>query len=45
LEDKEKFLNPSWKNFWYNSFLLSDMDKAISRIEKAIKNNERIVVF
>ncbi len=45
LEQKEKFLNPSWKNFWYDSFLLSDMEKAIVRIEKAMKNNERIVVF
>lgn len=45
LNKKEDFLNPDWKNFWYSPFLLSDMDKSIERILKAIKNNERIVVF
>ena len=45
LDKKDDFLNPSWKNFWYDPFLLSDMNKSIERILKAIKNNERIVVF
>jgi single-stranded-DNA-specific exonuclease len=45
LEKKDDFLNPSWKNFWYDPFLLSDMWKAVNRILKAIENNERIVVF
>jgi single-stranded-DNA-specific exonuclease len=43
--DKEKFLNPSWENSWYNPFLLSDMDKAVDKIVQVMKNNERIVVF
>jgi len=45
LEKKDEFLNPSWANFWYDPFLLSDMEKSVDRILKAIKNNERIVVF
>jgi len=45
IKDKEKFLNPTWKNSWYDPFLLSDMQKSIDRIISAIKNNERIIVF
>ena len=45
VEDREKFLNPTWKNSWYDSFLLDNMDKAVDRIIKWMKNNERIVVF
>lgn len=45
IKDKQKFLYPSYKNSWYDPFLLSWMDKSISRIIKAIKNNERIVIF
>ena len=45
IKDKEKFLNPSYQNSWYDPFLLSWMQKSIDRILKAIKNNERIAVF
>ena len=45
IQDKEKFLNPTWRNSWYNPFLLSDMDKSVDRIVQVMKNNERIVVF
>jgi hypothetical protein len=34
VEDREKFLNPTWKNSWYDSFLLDNMDKAVDRIIK-----------
>ena len=45
IENKEAFLNPTWQNSWYNPFKLNDINKAINRIIKAIKNNERIIVF
>jgi len=45
VQDKEKFLNPTWKNSWYDPFLLSDMDKSVDKIVQVMKNNERIVVF
>ena len=42
---KEEFLNPSWKNNWNDPFLFEDMEKAVERIKKAIKNNEKIIIF
>jgi len=45
IQDKDKFLNPTWQNSWYDPFLLSDMDKAVDKIVQVMKNNERIVVF
>lgn len=40
----EEFLNPTLKGF-YSPFLLSGMDKAVDRIKKALKNNEKIVIY
>jgi single-stranded-DNA-specific exonuclease len=45
ISDKEKFLNPTWSNSWYDPFLLDSMDKAVDKIVQVMKNNERIVVF
>jgi len=45
VQDKQKFLDPTWSNSWYDPFLLSDMDKAVDKIVQIVKNNERIVVF
>lgn len=45
VEDKQKFLNPSYQNSWYDPFLLSWMKESVDRTIQAIKNNERIVVF
>lgn len=38
------FLNPSEKDF-HDPFLLKDMDKAVSRINKALAQNERVLIF
>ena len=45
VNDKEKFLNPTWQNSWYDPFKLDNLDKAVDKIIQVMKNNERIVVF
>ena len=45
IKDKEKFLNPTWQNSWYDPFKLDNLDKAIDKIIQVIKKNKRIVVF
>lgn len=44
-EEKEKFLSPSWDRDLLNPFHMKDMDKAVERIYKAIKNGEKIVIY
>lgn len=43
-ESANKFLNKDAANF-HDPFLLDSMDIAIARIEKAIENNEKILVY
>src|SRR5690606_40320231 len=43
-EEAIKFLYPSLDDL-HDPFLLPDMDKAILRIEKAIGNKERILIY
>ena len=43
-EDAKTFFRPSWSDL-HDPFLMKDMDKAVERIEAAIKNNEQILVF
>jgi single-stranded-DNA-specific exonuclease len=43
-EAAKAFFRPSLDNL-HNPFLMKDMDKAVSRIECAIANNENILVF
>ena len=45
-DDKEieKFLKPKRTDF-YDPFFMPDMEKAVSRITKALKNNENITIF
>ncbi len=43
-EEAKKFLNPNLDDL-HDPFLLPDMEKAIRRIEKAIGNKERILIY
>ncbi len=43
--DREKFLNPSYDLGLNDPFLLSDMEKAVERIERAIEKGEKIMIF
>ncbi len=43
-EEAKKFFRPSLSDL-HDPFLMKDMDKAIIRIEKAIKDGEKILVF
>lgn len=43
-EDVEKFLHPSVEQL-HNPFLLHDMQKAVERIQTAIMNQERILIY
>jgi single-stranded-DNA-specific exonuclease len=44
-EDIEKFLNSDYEKNISDPFLFSEMDKAIKRIELALKKREKIAVF
>ncbi len=47
IDTKEKvkaFFKPTLKNL-YNPFLMKDMDKAVERLDKAIENQEKVLVY
>lgn len=44
-DDVENFLNPKLADYWLDPFLLNDMEIAVERILKAIKNWEKIMIF
>jgi single-stranded-DNA-specific exonuclease len=44
-EDKDKFLNPSYENHLYDSFLMKDMERVCVRIFEAVEAKEKIVVY
>ena len=44
-DNSTNFLNPTLANYWLDPFLLNDMDKWVSRIIHALKNNEKIIIF
>ncbi|MEZ4874478.1 MAG: single-stranded-DNA-specific exonuclease RecJ [Flavobacteriaceae bacterium] len=43
-EEAKKFFRPSLEDL-HDPFLMADMDKAVSRIEQAIQNQENILVY
>ena len=43
-EKVNEFFNPSLNNL-HNPFLMKDMDKAVERIEQALSNNEKIMIY
>ena len=43
-DDVNVFMNPSLE-YLYDPFLMKDMDKSVSRIKKAVENNERIWIY
>jgi single-stranded-DNA-specific exonuclease len=44
LEEARTFFRPSLEHL-FDPFLMKDMDKAIARIEKAIQNREKILIY
>src|ERR1035437_1084511 len=44
-EAAETFLNPHYERHTHDPFLLKDADRAAERLLKAIKNNEKVVVY
>jgi single-stranded-DNA-specific exonuclease len=44
-EAAEAFLNPNYDRHTHDPFLLKDIDKAVSRILKAIRENEKTVIY
>jgi len=43
-EEAHKFLNPSLRDL-HNPFLMKDMDKAVSRLNRALGNKEKILIY
>ena len=43
-EEARLFFRPGWKDL-HDPFLMTDMDKAVSRIERAIQANENILIY
>lgn len=41
----DSFLNPKFNDYRTDPFLLNDMEKWVERIIKALKNNEKIMIF
>jgi len=44
VEEAHKFLNPSLRDL-HNPFLMKDMDMAVSRLNKALGNKEKILIY
>jgi single-stranded-DNA-specific exonuclease len=43
--EKEAFLNPDYDKHVHDPFLMAGMEAAVLRINKAIENNEKIVIY
>jgi single-stranded-DNA-specific exonuclease len=44
-DSREAFLSPDWERDTYDPFLLSDMEVAVERIERAMKDGEKIALY
>jgi single-stranded-DNA-specific exonuclease len=44
-DEAEVFLNPDYEKHVHDPFLMMDMEKAVIRINSAIDNNEKIVIY
>ncbi len=44
-EDAKKFFRPSLESHLYDPLLMEDMDKAVERIDRAMQNKEKILVY
>ena len=44
-EEAEKFLNPDYERDVHDPFKILNMDKAVERISRALRDNERVIVF
>ncbi len=44
-EAAEKFLNPNYDTDLHDPFLFTDMEKAVERVLRAMKENEHIVIY
>ena len=44
VEKAEKFFKPTLADL-HDPFLMKDMDKAVERVERAVANNEKIMVY
>ena len=45
IDDAERFLAPTLRDYLPDPFLLRDMDKAVARLMRAIEARESIAVF
>src|ERR1035437_8561778 len=41
----EKYFNPNFEDDVHDPFLMKDMDKAVTRILKAIEEKEKIIIY
>lgn len=44
-EEAKRFFRPSLEEHLYDPFLMKDMDKAVERIDRAIHNKEKILIY
>ncbi len=45
IEDRERFLNPSYEEGLYDPYLMKDMEKVVARIFEAIEAEEKILIY
>lgn len=45
VESVEKFLNPNYDTDLHDPFLLTDMERAVERVLRAMRENEHIVIY